>query len=268
MLVFCCLLNPITITNNREKTMSIVYLKQINKIIQAKANVDASQLYTISQEHLKRESRVELKIKEVLAPSALSHKERYAFTKTLTKTYFNHVSKTTTPAGYVSLRDYVSLKTKEGLIIRSSEIKKLLILKDYMVKNYPTGKSYRLSVVHTEFINYQIIGCKKSKEILKLWKITFLDRLINQNNDIFQSCRNSFSYTRPRSDTESMNCIKNGLNILMLENQNIQIDTSLKLYEISHILKYLEPQNLRTTNLIKYITLHIRFRIANFDNNL
>jgi hypothetical protein len=268
MLVFCCLLNPITITNNREKTMSIAHLKQINKIIKTKAKVDASSLYSISKENLEKESRVELQIKEILAQSDLCQKERNAFKKTLTKTYFNHALKIPPPEGYVCLRDYVQLKSKEGLIIRASEIKKLLILLDYMVKNYPTNKSYRNKVVHTEFITYQLIGLNRSKEVLKLWKITFLDRILKQSNDKFQICRNSFSYRRPRSDSESTNCIRNGLSILMIENKNIQIDTSLKLYEISLILKYLKPQDLRTINLIKYITLHIRFRIKNYNTKL
>lgn len=243
--------------------MSKIHLKQLCKIINDKTGIDASQIYTLSQENLKKEGRIEMTIKEILSKSSLNIKEQNAFKISLTKTYMNQINKTPTPAGFVTLSDYVKKKTQEGVIIRESEIKKLLIHLSYLVKNYATNKSYRYQVVHTKIITYQVRGYKVSKEILKYWKSSFLDNLLQKNHELFQSCRTYFSYTRPRSNSESKNAIDRSLNILVAENPSLPIILPIAEDELLTVIKTIKTECKRTKSLVRYIRSHIEYRINN-----
>jgi hypothetical protein len=243
--------------------MSKIYLNQLCKIINDKTGLDASQIYTLSKENLKKEARVEIAIKEILSQSSLDTKELNAFTKSLTKSYFNQINNTPTPAGFVTLSDYVKKKNLEGVIIRESEIKKLLAHLSYMVKNYVTNKSYRLKVAHTKIITYQVRGYKVSKEILKYWKSSFLDKLLKKNNKLFQDCRTYFSYTRPRSNSESKNVIDRSLKILVAENPSLPIVLPIAEDELLTVIKTIKTECKRTKSLVRYIRSHIEYRINN-----
>lgn len=243
--------------------MSKIHLKQLCKIINDKTGLDASQIYTLSQENLKKEGRIQMTIKEILSKSSLNIKEQNAFKISLTKTYMNQINKTPTPAGFVTLSEYVKKKNLEGVIIRESEIKKLLILLSYMVKNYATNKSYRYKVVHTKIITYQLRGSKVSKEILKYWKASFLDMIIKRNGAIFNECRTSFSYTRPRSNSESKNVIDRSLKILVAENPSLPIVLPIAEDELLTVIKTIKTECKRTKSLVRYIRSHIEYRINN-----
>lgn len=241
--------------------MSKVYLKIICQLLTDKTGIDASQILDMPEQNMTKQSRIELAVKDFLDCTMLSIKEKNAFKKTLTKSYFNHINKVEIPEGYVSLSDYVSIKQLEGSNIRESEIKKLLIMQSYMVKNYVTDKSYRLNAVHTIFITYQLLGRQKSKQILKLWKVKFLDRLLKQNSETFEKCRTSFSFTRPRSNSESWGAINRALKILTDENPSLPRRIPDGETELLDYIKLIKEESDRTKSLINYLSRHLKYRM-------
>lgn len=241
--------------------MSKIVLKQICKIINDKTGIDASQLLTMSKEDLAKESRVELLIRDILSQSTLSRPERNAFNKSLTKTFFTTIRNSHKPDGYVTLTEYVQKLKSTGSFIRESEIKKLLMMNDYLVKNYATGKSYRYGYVHTQLITYQLRGRARSKEILKFWKESFLDNLLKKSSHKFEECRNQFSYTRARSNSESLNAIKRSVHILIAENPEMNLKPPTDEKELLLFVKGIVPNSERMKSLLNYLRSHLNYRV-------
>lgn len=244
----------------------MIRTKEITTIIESKLKLDSSLINELSENDKLKEARVESKIKEIIGDS-LPIRKKHAFSKCLTKTFMNQVHNVTPDEDFVSLSDYA--KSHTDFHIRPSDIKKLLIELDYLVGDYPTGKAYRLDYVFTQFINYQIIRCKRSKEILKLWRKSFLDNIIKRNSEKFNSFRNIYNFTRPRTQSQGLNCINNTLSILFVENPNL----SINIYDrysiaIAHltILKS-EATTKRAVNQINYICKHMRYMQTKYGND-
>lgn len=234
----------------------MIRIDKIATIIESKYNINSTWLYKLPTEDRTKESRIEIRIKEVIGDK-LSIKKRNAVTKCLTKTFMNHVKKIKPSSDFVSLTQYV--KNHTSFHIRVSDIKKLLAEMDYLVDDFPTGKAYRYNYVFTKFIDYQIIGCKRSKEVLKLWKSSFLDNLIKRNIDKLSVIRRTYSFTRPRTKKEGMNCINNTLSILAQENPNLPIDSYLSYRDNLYNLLSCNLPTERAKNQVKYLFRHVLF---------
>lgn len=245
----------------------MIKTKVLSGFIESKLKMDASLINELSESDKLKEARLETRIKEIVGDT-LSVREKNAFTKCLTRTFMNQVNKVIPDDDFVSLSDYA--KSRNDFLIRPSDIKKLLVELDYLVGNYPTGKAYRLDCVFTQFINYQINRrSKRSKEILKLWKKSFLDNIINRNSESLKCFRNNYSFTRPRTKMEGLNCIKTTLSILFMENSNLTIN----IYErysiaIAHLITLKSKvTNTRAVNQISYICKHMRYMQTRYGND-
>ncbi|HEJ1837309.1 hypothetical protein JE006_22985 [Pseudomonas aeruginosa] len=233
-------------------------INKIAEILEIKFQVNASSLYELDDSTRLKPARLTMMIKGLLLN--LSIRERHTIPNCLVKTYFNHVNKVEPAEDFLSLSDYSTLRSTPEFTIRPSEIKRLLEKKLYLFGDYPTNKSYRLGAVYTNFIDYQINRCKRKKEILKLWKVSFLDRVINSQPEIFSECRKSFSFTRPRTENEGLNCINRTLAILAVERPDFAIDKAKPLDDTLAHLMSLQVSDDRTKSLIKYLRRHILFR--------
>lgn len=244
----------------------MIRTKDITKILETKLHLDSSLIDKLSENDKLKEARVETRIKEIIG-STLSIRERNAFSKCLTKTFMNQVNNKIPEDDFVSLSDYV--KGHTDYHIRPSDIKKLLNKLDYLVGDYPTGKAYRLDYVFTQFITYQIRGCKRSKEILKLWRKKFLDNVIKRNQDELESFRSIYSFTRPRTLNEGLNCINNTLTVLFMENPELSINLYERYSMIRVHLTNLEGEmtNARAVNQIRYVCKHMRHIQKTYGND-
>ncbi|CAH0135356.1 MULTISPECIES: hypothetical protein [Pseudomonas] len=148
----------------------MISIKNIADVIEGRYNINSTWLYKTPASDKFKKARIEIRIKEVLG-DRFTIKDRNAISRCLTTTYMNHVYGLVPDRDFVSLSDY--LKKHKQLRVRISDLKNILAEENYLFDGFPTMNAYKEKKVFTKFRN--------KGEIIKLWKISFLHKIISRH---------------------------------------------------------------------------------------
>lgn len=143
------------------------------RFIESSYGINATWLYKIPEDKKLIGKSVETRIKELLDGHFL-FTERNSIARRITTTYLNTVFERSPTNEFANLNRFNTVYNEYNMSV--SDIRKLLRDKKYLVDALPSQAAFDKDVVFTKFT--------KRGFVTKIWKTSFLDKLIRENSEI------------------------------------------------------------------------------------
>lgn len=222
----------------------------INKIVaflEFKYKFNCSWLVRLPSAEQSNPNAIERRIRELLGNTTLTLVEKNSIAKCLIKTYLNHKHGNIPKADLSSLSDYIKIHCI--FRVKISQLKSLLESELYLIDGLPTSKSFSKNLVFTKFRN--------RGEIIQLWNVSFLDKLVNKNAGKFNFQKKSNIFKAPKNNKEGLMEVKKIITKLNEEWPYLKINPNSKHPEILDYLLQVEAPNAKFATQVSHLIKHI-----------